>query len=29
MVSGWSMPQLDRGDPFIAEAPVGFLVLMV
>ena len=26
---GWGMPQLDRGDPFIAEAAVGFLALMV
>ena len=23
------MPQLDRGDPFIAKAAVGFLALMV
>ena len=29
LLSSWSMPQLDRGDPFIAEAVVGFLALMV
>ena len=27
--SSWGMLQLDRGDPFIAKAAVGFLALMV
>ena len=27
--SSWGMPQLDRGDPFIAEVAVGFLALIV
>ena len=27
--SSWGMPQLDRGDPYIAEAAGGFLALTV